>query len=140
METEVLAWLATKVDAVTLVALVFAVLVAVAGIRIVMARIPRFPKDFTDWWIVGAAIGAVLGLVKIEPSLMGAIAGVAVGVVATGGFEYLTRGGALLKRLGSGGSSTVAPSLLLLIGLGLSLTVAGGCALPQAMLDRKSVG
>lgn len=144
METEVLKWLATKVDGLTLVALAFGIVVAVSAIRAVASRIPRFPAGFTDWWLIGAGLGAVVGLVKIELSLMGVIAGVAIGVLATGGFEYLTGAGTLLKSIGKalagnggGGGGTKAALLLLALGASLALSI-GGCAAPLQVREAQA--
>jgi hypothetical protein len=133
MEDTALTWLASRMDGQTLFILTVAIAIVVQAVRAICARIPRFPADWTDWWIIGAAVGAGLGLAIVDPTTSGAIAGVVIGVLATGGFEYVSRAGGFLKRM-VGGTSTTASSVLLLVGLGLSLAI-GGCALPQAMLQ-----
>ena len=120
-ETTVLKWLAGKTDAQTLFLVTMGVLVMVEAAKRAARRIwPPGAEEFKDWWLLGAGLGAGLGLVLIDRTVAGAGVGLVAGALATGGFEYLKGAGRFL------GPPSAA---LILCALGASLALStAGCA------------
>jgi len=92
----VLTWLLSRTDTATLAAIAAAVLFGVQAAKVLWRRIPRLPQDFSDWWLVGGLVGIALGLGLVEWSVAGAVVGLLEAILATGAFEFLSRGGSRL--------------------------------------------
>ena len=99
----VLTWLLQRTDTATLAAIAAAVLASVQAAKVLWRRIPRLPQDFSDWWLVGGLVGIALGLGLVEWSVAGAVVGLLEAILATGAFEFLSRGGSRLGRQASAG-------------------------------------
>jgi len=122
-EATVLAWLASKADAQTLFMVSAGILV---GMEIVKRSLnAAFPStvEFTGWWLVGAGIGALQGLLFVEAGAAGAMVGLVMGVMATGGYEYIKHAAGFLVGVAKG------PTLPILLVLGAAAALCtAGCA------------
>jgi len=140
MTPDLVQWLAEKASPQSLALVTIGALFITAVVKAIGAKIPRL-ADFRDWWMIGGLVGIGLGLAVIEVSVAGALAGLLCAVLATGGYEYLTGGGVLLKGPGNGptgtpgsgpaaGPGAAGPTLLLLALLPL---IGAGCMAPATV-------
>jgi hypothetical protein len=99
-ELEPLQWLASKTSAQNLFVIAVGTGILVQAAKVIGRRLPR-AAGFEDWWILGGLLGTALGLWAVEFSAAGGVVGLLVGVMATGGHQYIANAWELVKPIGA---------------------------------------